>query len=88
VAAIAEGRVYTGSQALDKKLVDKLGSFSDAVDTAAELAKIPGEPVLVNYREENPFWQQFGLGAIRMLGLEKGLFPQNSGGLVEYKLSL
>jgi protease-4 len=37
---IAGGRVYTGKQALDLGLVDKLGSLNDAVGFAADQAKL------------------------------------------------
>ena len=87
VASLAEGKVYTGQQALDVKLVDKLGNFTDSVDLAADLAKIKGEPKLIYYREEN-FFLQFGSGAVKMLGLGNGIFPDRGGGLAEYKLSM
>jgi protease-4 len=47
VSAIADGRIMTGHQALDAKLVDQLGNFSVAVDKAASLAGIEGRPELV-----------------------------------------
>ena len=37
---IAQGRVWTGDQALKVKLVDKLGGLSDAIDQAKKLAKL------------------------------------------------
>lgn len=37
---IAQGRVWIGSDALQNGLVDHLGDFDDAVNTAAELAKL------------------------------------------------
>jgi protease-4 len=40
---IAGGRVYTGRQALELGLVDKIGSFNDAVAFAADQAKLTGE---------------------------------------------
>ena len=40
VKAIAEGRVWTGEQALKIGLVDKLGNLDDAVKAAAKLAEI------------------------------------------------
>jgi protease-4 len=40
VKAIAEGRVWTGEQALKIGLVDKLGNLDDAVKEAAKIAKI------------------------------------------------
>lgn len=40
VDAIAQGRVWTGAEALEKGLVDELGGLDDAVKYAAKLAKI------------------------------------------------
>ena len=40
VKEIAQGRVWTGSQALENGLVDELGNLNDAVKYAAELANI------------------------------------------------
>jgi protease-4 len=57
VEAAAEGKVYTGTQALELKLIDKIGGFMDAVDLAKEEAKIIGEPRLVYYRETSSFIQ-------------------------------
>ena len=37
----ADGRVFTGSQAVEYKLVDELGTFEDAVNKARQLAKLP-----------------------------------------------
>ena len=38
VDAIAQGRVWTGADALENGLIDELGSFEDAIASAAELA--------------------------------------------------
>lgn len=46
VRTIADGRVYTGAQALELGLVDELGNFTDAIELAADLADIPGKPEL------------------------------------------
>lgn len=40
IREIAQGRVYTGEEALKLKLVDKLGGFDDALREAKELAKL------------------------------------------------
>jgi len=40
IDAIAQGRVWTGEQALKNGLVDKLGTLDDAVNIAADLANI------------------------------------------------
>lgn len=46
VRKLADGRVYTGAQAMDLGLVDELGNFNDAVEIAADLAGIEGKPEL------------------------------------------
>ncbi len=51
---IAQGHVWTGSDALSNGLVDNLGDFDDAVAKAAELAKIDN-PVLNWYQDETTF---------------------------------
>ena len=47
VRELADGRIYTGRQALQAGLVDELGGFQDAIRVAAELAGIKGEPRVV-----------------------------------------
>lgn len=44
---IASGRVYTGLQAKQLKLVDTIGTFQDAIKIAADIAGIKGEPTIV-----------------------------------------
>ncbi|MGI5816711.1 MAG: signal peptide peptidase SppA [Armatimonadota bacterium] len=41
---LADGRIFTGEQALEAGLVDELGGFNHAVKVAGELAGIEGEP--------------------------------------------
>ena len=50
IDAIAQGRVWTGQQALDRGLIDQLGSLRDAVSDAASLAKL-GKDYPVRYQE-------------------------------------
>ena len=52
VRKIADGRVLTGQQAQQLGLIDELGNFNDAVDTAKEEAGLSGEPRLVYPPEE------------------------------------
>ena len=47
VQRIADGRVFTGEQALQLKLVDQLGSLDDAVRAAAKAARIAGKPARI-----------------------------------------
>ncbi|MHB1125859.1 MAG: signal peptide peptidase SppA [Bacillota bacterium] len=55
VIELADGRVYTGRQAIKLGLVDDLGDFQQAVDITAEIAGIKGEPELKYYGRPSPF---------------------------------
>jgi protease-4 len=46
VAALAEGRVFTGRMAKEAGLVDRLGTLDDAVDEARQLAGIAADEKL------------------------------------------
>lgn len=48
VKALADGRIFSGEQALENKLIDKLGNLQDAVDDAAKAVGIKEKPKL-NY---------------------------------------
>ncbi len=57
VRDLADGRVYTGQQALALGLVDGVGYFDDALVKAAELGGISGEPNIVELKPEIGFWE-------------------------------
>jgi len=46
VAQFADGRVFSGTQALSLKMVDALGGLEDAVNAAAKLANLPTPPAV------------------------------------------
>jgi len=50
VRELADGRIYTGRQALEAGLVDTLGNLSEAVVRAGELGGIVGKPRVIPYR--------------------------------------
>jgi protease-4 len=52
VRELADGRVFTGRDARDKKLIDEVGDFQDAVDLTASLAGISGKPNLLRSTRE------------------------------------
>lgn len=58
IESVASGRVWTGQQALERKLVDVLGGFNDAVKIAAEKAGVADDykvryyPTPKNFLEE------------------------------------
>lgn len=53
---IADGRIFSGRQALEYGLVDKLGTLEDAIKRAGELAKIKGQPHIIKPRRRLSFW--------------------------------
>jgi protease-4 len=54
VTHIADGRIFTGEQALSLKLVDSLGNLDDAVRTAAKLGGVHGKPATIYPRRRRP----------------------------------
>jgi protease IV len=54
VIKLADGRIYTGTQAKANHLVDELGDLDRAVKVAAELAGLEGEPYIIKGKKE-PF---------------------------------
>jgi protease IV len=75
VRALADGRVYSGEQARELKLVDQLGGLRDAVQLAAERAGISGEPSWIEIEKHQPPWWWR-----RLTGLMEG-GPESFGGL-------
>ena len=52
VRKIADGRIFTGEQAKTHGLIDDLGTLEDAIKTAATLAGIKEEPVIVSKEDK------------------------------------
>ncbi len=61
--SLADGRVFTGEQAVANGLADTLGTYEDAVTLAAELAGIKGQPSLVREVRRRSIWDGF-LGGV------------------------
>jgi protease-4 len=57
IDAVAQGRVWTGAQALERGLVDRLGSYGDALAAAAQRGKLAGADggdFRITYLEREP----------------------------------
>jgi protease-4 len=54
VRELATGWAWVGTEALDLGLIDSIGNYDDAVDRAAELGGIEGEPNIVSYEYVDP----------------------------------
>ncbi len=63
VRKLADGRVFTGEQALDAGLIDELGNFRHAVEVAGELGGIVGEPRIREMRRPTGLFDMFGVTA-------------------------
>jgi protease-4 len=85
---VGQGRVWTGLQAQERGLVDTIGSYGDALKSAAKLAKL-GADYRVAYIERDGsafehFLEMFGASASQAfsiqvkLGLLPGGLPQGS----------
>ncbi|MCP5464212.1 MAG: signal peptide peptidase SppA [Deltaproteobacteria bacterium] len=57
---LAEGRVYTGRQALELKLVDELGNYYKAISAAKKLAGLPESTKVLWPKEPTAFEEFFG----------------------------
>ena len=68
VVELADGRIFSGKQALDSKLLDTLGNLPDAIKIAGELAGIDGKPKVVRKeRKVSLFEQLLGIKQIPAL---------------------
>jgi protease IV len=59
VRQVADGRIYTGRQAKELRLVDELGTLQDAITYAASTVGISGKPTLVREGKERFWWLKF-----------------------------
>ncbi|HEY5513431.1 MAG TPA: signal peptide peptidase SppA [Geomonas sp.] len=84
VAAIADGRIFSGEQALALKLVDRLGTLQDAIEEAARLGGIKGEPELIRPpKKRSPVLDLLVEGAAEHLGM----LSRGEGGVsVDYRM--
>ncbi len=71
IDAVAQGRVWTGTQAKERGLVDRLGSFGDAVKSAASRGKVGESPRVIYIEPERSklesFLEQFGASITQSL---------------------
>jgi len=62
IDAVAQGRVWTGHQALERGLVDEIGGLERALQIAKEKAKLPLNQIvdLTVYPQKKTFWEALG----------------------------
>jgi len=79
---ICDGRVFSGRQAFEYGLVDKLGTYHDAIQRAAQLGGIVGKPKILKPRRKTSM-TDFLFGGTKTNILNK----INDTPYIEYKLS-
>lgn len=84
VQALADGRIFSGNQALEYKLVDKLGNLQDAIAHAAELGGIVGKPKVTRVKREPTLLERL-IGVAGKHTLEN--LVDSSGVFFRYELS-
>lgn len=90
VQSFADGRVFTGRQAKEWKLVDELGGFNEAVAEAGRLGGIRGQPEIEYPRRERKFLRELlGDDLETLVGLVPGTVARAVGaGGLEYRLPI
>ena len=95
-ATVADGRVVTGRQALEAKLVDKIGYVEDAYALARELGK-SADASVVKYRSDHSLFDVLGLASAKAapkqpvkveLGVGGSLLPSLQPGVPYYLPSI
>lgn len=74
VKSVAEGKIYSGSKAVELKLADAVGNRGFAVKKAASMGGIRGEPVVVVYKRVGLFGELIGIASSNFgYGFAKGI---------------
>ena len=74
---VADGRIVSGKQALDLKLIDATGYLQDAIADAREIAKLPEDAPIIRYNAPFHFSRLF-----RFLGQKQDTNPKVQVSLV------
>jgi protease-4 len=85
LTGLADGRIFTGRQAHELKLVDQLGGLWEAVELAGKLAGIEGKPAMVYaVRKKTSIWKYLLENAAAAVDTE--IRRQAGSGEVKYLL--
>jgi protease-4 len=67
VRQIADGRIFSGEQAKELGLVDRLGSLQDAIEIAAEMVGIKGKPTVIYPKRKVSLYELLFKKSLRLL---------------------
>lgn len=73
VDAVARGRVWTGAQALDRKLIDRVGGLREALAEARKLSGAPEDVQIVELPEEDDSLLGFMLKLVGLSSAKVGM---------------
>ena len=75
----ADGKVFTGTQALELKLIDQLGTIQDGIDIIKKLAKIETEVKLIQPKKRTSLLKMLTSADDEEYGMESRSFAENAG---------
>lgn len=79
VAALADGRIFSGREAQSIGLVDQLGNLQDAIERAGALAGIHGKPTVIEERKKGLFLINLLRGSLSLFNnLELPIYPSST----------
>ncbi len=85
VREFSDGSVFTGRQAIELALIDRLGTLQDAIALAGEMADLGDDPRIV---KERPFRRPWWDTLMKLTGLDPELLKaQRSWPYLEYRYS-
>jgi protease-4 len=89
VDSVGRGRVWTGRQAIERKLIDKLGGLDTAIDILKEKAEIPEteDVVIVHYPEEKDLIEAILSGELASM-VKSGLAMRLRSYLLNWGMSI
>ena len=67
VRQIADGRIFSGEQAKELGLVDRLGGLQDAIEIAAEMVGIEGKPAVIYPKRKLSLYELLFKKSLRLL---------------------
>jgi protease-4 len=67
VRQLADGRIFSGEQAKELGLVDRLGSLQDAIEIAAEMVGIEGKPAVIYPKRKLSLYELLFKKSVRLI---------------------
>ena len=85
IDAIAQGRVWSGEQAKERGLIDKIGGLEDALAAAAQAANLGSDYRVVYVEKPMSFWERLAMNMSNdaLVGFAHAVLPQMPLGLLD-----